>query len=83
VCVVGLNVTGLLVQYCVRECVCVCVCVSGVWTVHCVGYGEIVWYMQLNVFVCHSKSVSVCVCSWLEIVRVTCTVLCESVCELV
>jgi hypothetical protein len=36
VCVVGLNVTVLLVQYCVRECVCVCVCVSGVWTVQCV-----------------------------------------------
>jgi hypothetical protein len=48
----------LLVQYCVR--VCVCVCVSGVWTVHCVGYGEIVWYMQLNVL-CVTVSLSVCV----------------------
>jgi hypothetical protein len=42
--------------------------------VHCVGYGEIVWYMQLKVFVCHSKSVSVC--KWC----VTCTVLCEREC---
>jgi hypothetical protein len=49
--------------------------------VHCVGYGEIVWYMQLKVFVCHSKSVSVC--SWLECDCVTCTVLCECVCVLV
>jgi hypothetical protein len=38
----------------------VCVCVSGVWTVHCVGYGEIVWYMQLNVL-CVTVSLSVCV----------------------
>jgi hypothetical protein len=27
VCVVGLNVSVLLVQYCVSVCVCVCVCV--------------------------------------------------------
>jgi hypothetical protein len=40
--------------------------------VHCVGYGEIVWYMSVNVFVCNSKSVSVC--SWLECDCVTCTV---------
>jgi hypothetical protein len=52
-------------------CVCVCVCVSGVWTVYCVEYGEIVWYMAVNVFVCNSKSVSVC--SWLECDCVTCT----------
>jgi hypothetical protein len=51
-------VTVLLVQYCER--VCVCVCVSGVWTVHCVGYGEIVWYMQLKVL-CVTVSLSVCV----------------------
>jgi hypothetical protein len=42
------------------ESVCVCVCVSGVWTVHCVGYSEIVWYMQLNVL-CVTVSLSVCV----------------------
>jgi hypothetical protein len=36
------------------------VCVSGVWTVHCVGYGEIVWYMQLNVL-CVTVSLSACV----------------------
>jgi hypothetical protein len=42
------------------ESVCVCVCVSGVLTVHCVGYGEIVWYMQLNVL-CVTVSLSVCV----------------------
>jgi hypothetical protein len=51
-------VTVLLVQHCER--VCVCVCVSGVWTVHCVGYGEIVWYMQLKVL-CVTVSLSVCV----------------------
>jgi hypothetical protein len=28
--------------------------------VHCVGYGEIVWYMQLNVL-CVTVSLSVCV----------------------
>jgi hypothetical protein len=57
--------------------VCVCVCVSGVLTVHCVGYGEIVWYMQLNVL---CVTVSLSVCRWLERDCVTCTVLCESVC---
>jgi hypothetical protein len=39
------------------ESVCACVCVSGVWTVHRVGYGEIVWYMQLNVL-CVTVSLS-------------------------
>jgi hypothetical protein len=34
-------------------------------------------------FLCVTVSLSVCVCSWLECARVTCTVLCESVCELV
>jgi hypothetical protein len=46
--------------------------------VYCVEYGEIVWYMAVNVFVCDSKSVSVC--SWLECDCVTCTVLCEREC---
>jgi nitrate reductase NapE component len=45
---------------CKSVCVCVCVCVSGVLTVHCVGYGEIVWYMQLNVL-CVTVSLSACV----------------------
>jgi nitrate reductase NapE component len=52
-------VTVLLVQV-LCESVCVCVCVSGVLTVHCVGYGEIVWYMQLNVL-CVTVSLSACV----------------------
>jgi hypothetical protein len=39
------------------------VCVSGVWTVHCVGYGEIVWYMLVNVL-CVTVSQSGCVVGW-------------------